>query len=426
MSNTPKIRFKGFTDDWEQRKLDDVMSCVTDYVAAGSFADIRNNVTYLSEPGYAQLVRTVDLKKKFTNMDNIFVDKNAFDYLWRVNLNEDCIVLPNIGANIGEVYYVEPSELPQENNVLGPNAILLKTEEDRYFVFTSLTTDGFQSQLFENVGSSGQPKFNKTELKNINLWLPSSEEQKKIGNAFRNLDNLITLHQRKCDETKELKKYMLQKMFPKNGETKPEIRFEGFTDDWEQRKLLDLLSQPVSDGPHETPDLVEEGIPFISVDAIVDNKIDFNRKRGYITEEYDLECRKKYSPQRDDVYLVKSGATVGKVAIVETDERFNIWSPLAAMRTNKELMLPNYLYFYLQLKDVQDEIYEKSIGGTQPNLSMRVLEQFNIRVPHIDEQEKISDALNNLDNLITLHQRKCDNLKELKKYMLQNMFPQKD
>ena len=420
MSNTPKIRFKGFTDDWEQRKLDDVMSCVTDYVAAGSFADIRNNVTYLSEPGYAQLVRTVDLKKKFTNMDNIFVDKNAFDYLWRVNLNEDCIVLPNIGANIGEVYYVEPSELPQENNVLGPNAILLKTEEDRYFVFTSLTTDGFQSQLFENVGSSGQPKFNKTELKNINLWLPSSEEQKKIGNAFRNLDNLITLHQRKCDETKELKKYMLQKMFPKNGETKPEIRFEGFTDDWEQRKLLDLLSQPVSDGPHETPDLVEEGIP------LVDNKIDFNRKRGYITEEYDLECRKKYSPQRDDVYLVKSGATVGKVAIVETDERFNIWSPLAAMRTNKELMLPNYLYFYLQLKDVQDEIYEKSIGGTQPNLSMRVLEQFNIRVPHIDEQEKISDALNNLDNLITLHQRKCDNLKELKKYMLQNMFPQKD
>ena len=172
------------------------MSCVTDYVAAGSFADIRNNVTYLSEPGYAQLVRTVDLKKKFTNNDFVFVDQNAFDYLWRVNLNEECIVLPNIGANIGEVYYVEPSALPQENNVLGPNAILLKTDEEKYFVFTSLTTDDFQSQLFENVGSSGQPKFNKTELKIINLWMPSLEEQKKIGSAFRNIDNLITLHQR--------------------------------------------------------------------------------------------------------------------------------------------------------------------------------------------------------------------------------------
>ena len=181
---------------WEQRKLEKVMSCVTDYVAAGSFADIRKNVTYLSEPAYAQLVRTVDLKKKFTNNDFVFVDQNAFNYLWRVNLNEECIVLPNIGANIGEVYYVEPSLLPQENNVLGPNAILLKTDEDKYFVFSSLTTNYFQSQLFENVGSSGQPKFNKTELKSINLWMPSLEEQKKIGCAFRNIDNLITLHRR--------------------------------------------------------------------------------------------------------------------------------------------------------------------------------------------------------------------------------------
>ena len=213
----PEIRFAGFTDDWEQRKVEDIMSCVTDYVAAGSFADIKNNVTYLTEPDYAQLVRTVDLKKKFANTDYVFVDKNAFDYLWRVNLNEDCIVLPNIGANIGEVYYVEPSELPQENNVLGPNAILLKTEEEKYFIFTSLTTDDFQRQLFENVGSSGQPKFNKTELKNISLWLPSVEEQKKIGDTLRNLDHLITLHQRKCDKLKLIKKFMLQNMFPKKG-----------------------------------------------------------------------------------------------------------------------------------------------------------------------------------------------------------------
>jgi hypothetical protein len=126
--------------------------------------------------------------------------RKAFDYLWRVNLNEECIVLPNIGANIGEVYYVEPSDLPQENNVLGPNAILLKTDEDKYFVFTSLTTDDFQSQLFENVGSSGQPKFNKTELKNINLWIPSLDEQHKIGEVFRNIDNLITLQQRKVQK----------------------------------------------------------------------------------------------------------------------------------------------------------------------------------------------------------------------------------
>lgn len=172
------------------------MSCVTDYVAAGSFADIKNNVSYISEPDFAQLVRTVDLKKKFTNNDFVYVDKNAFEYLWRVNLNEECIVLPNIGANIGEVYYVKPSDLPCENSVLGPNAILLKTENDTYFVFTSLSSDVFQKQLFENVGSSGQPKFNKTELKSILLSVPSLQEQEKIGTYFKNLDNLVTLHRR--------------------------------------------------------------------------------------------------------------------------------------------------------------------------------------------------------------------------------------
>ena len=205
----------------------------------------------------------------------------------------------------------------------------------------------------------------------------------------------------------------------------PKLRFPGFTDDWEQRKLLDLLSQPITDGPHETPDLVDKGVPFISVDAIVDNKIDFHRKRGFITEEYDLECRKKYAPQRDDVYLVKSGSTVGKVAIVETDTRFNIWSPLAAMRANRDLLLPKYLYHFLQLKDTQQEVFAKSKGGTQPNLSMRILEKFNVRLPGMDEQKKISDCLDNLDHLITLHQRKWEHTKDLKKSMLQKMFPKK-
>ena len=193
----PAIRFAGFTDAWEQRKLEDIMDTVTDYVAAGSFEDIRNNVTYLNEPGYAQLVRTVDLKREFTNNDSIYVDESAFKYLWRVNLNEECIVLPNIGANIGEVYFVEPSSLPYDNNVLGPNAILLKANEDTYFAFTALNNLTFQKQLFENVGSSGQPKFNKTELKSIQLYMPQNEEQVKIGQYFRNLDHLITLHQRK-------------------------------------------------------------------------------------------------------------------------------------------------------------------------------------------------------------------------------------
>ena len=204
---------------------------------------------------------------------------------------------------------------------------------------------------------------------------------------------------------------------------KPKIRFKGYTEDWEQRKVLDLLIQPITDGPHETPKLVEKGVPFISVDAIVDNKIDFNRKRGNISEEYDELCCKKYKPQFHDVYLVKSGSTVGKVAIVETTDRFNIWSPLAAMRCG-EKTYPYFLYDLLQTKDLQAQVADKASNGTQPNLSMRELEKFPVSVPsNLEEQKKIGDYFRSLDNLITLHQRKYDETKKLKKCMLQKMFP---
>ena len=214
-----------------------------------------------------------------------------------------------------------------------------------------------------------------------------------------------------------LKRWRGEKM----GKTK--IRFKGYTEDWEQRKVLDLLIQPITDGPHETPKLVEKGVPFISVDAIVDNKIDFNRKRGNISEEYDELCCKKYKPQFHDVYLVKSGSTVGKVAIVETTDRFNIWSPLAAMRCG-EKTYPYFLYDLLQTKDLQAQVADKASNGTQPNLSMRELEKFPVSVPsNLEEQKKIGDYFRSLDHLITLHQRKCDEAKKLKKCMLQKMFP---
>ena len=209
----PEVRFAGFTDDWEQRKLGDTMETITDYVAAGSFADLATNVVYKLDQDYAQLVRTVDLKHNFKNGSFIYVDKKAFDFLWRVNLDSECIVLPNIGANIGEVYYLAPSELPYRNNVLGPNAIYLKPKEDSKFVYSLFETEDFQCKLALIVASSGQPKFNKTELKQISILLPSNDEQNKIGDYFRSLDHLITLHQRQLEKLKNIKKSMLEKMF---------------------------------------------------------------------------------------------------------------------------------------------------------------------------------------------------------------------
>ncbi|MFK4567856.1 restriction endonuclease subunit S [Enterococcus sp. UD-01] len=204
----------------------------------------------------------------------------------------------------------------------------------------------------------------------------------------------------------------------------PKRRFKEFknTDAWEQNKLIKLLSEPVTDGPHETPNIVGSGIPFISVDAIINNKIDFTRKRGYISEKTNELYSKKYKPQLHDVYLVKSGSTVGKTAIVETDELFNIWSPLAAMRTG-DISYPYYLYYLLQTKKLQNQVKDKASNGTQPNLGMRELEKFNVQFPKIEEQKKIGSFFKQLDSTIALHQRKLEKMKSLKTAYLSEMFP---
>ena len=204
----------------------------------------------------------------------------------------------------------------------------------------------------------------------------------------------------------------------------PKRRFKGFLNagDWEQRKLGKLLEQPITDGPHETPELYDSGIPFISVDAIIDNKIDFTKMRGCISKEYDDICAKKYKPQINDVYLVKSGATIGKVAIVDTYDDFNIWSPLAAMRCGS-ITNPYFLYVLLQTKDLQTQVFNKASHGTQPNLSMRQLETFACKVPKIEEQILISRFFKRLNDSITLHQRKLEKLQATKKALLYELFP---
>ena len=210
----PEIRFNGFANAWEQRKLGEVFETVTDYVAAGSFADLAENVVYRDTPNYAQLVRTTDLKNGFHSGSNVYVDKKAFDFLYRVNLDKECIILPNIG-NCGEVYLVIPDDLPYKHNVLGPNAILIRSDtSDNVFLSILLQGKDFQEKLSWIISPNGQTKFNKTELKQISLNMPKqSDEQHQLGAYFSQLDRLITLHQRKLDMLKKLKSACLSEMF---------------------------------------------------------------------------------------------------------------------------------------------------------------------------------------------------------------------
>ena len=411
--NTPKIRFKGFKDDWEQRKVTEIGKI---YIGL-----VTTMTKHYTDEG-TLLIRNSDIKDgKFEFGDNPIYLEKTFAEKNETRMHQIGDVITVHTGDVGTSAVITENEAKSigfATIVTRPNPKII----DSNYLCSFLNTDKHKKWAVSISTGDGRTNYNLGDYFELVVPVPSIAEQKRIASYIQKLNRLITLHQRKCDETKQLKKFMLQKMFPKNGEKNPEIRFEGFTDDWEQRKVLDLLVQPVTDGPHETPRLVENGIPFISVDAIVDNKIDFSRKRGDVSEEYDAECCKKYKPQYHDVYVVKSGSTVGKVAIVETTDRFNIWSPLAALRCEGKTK-PYYLFYLLQTRRMQAQILDKASNGTQPNLSMRELEKFDVLVTdNAEEQQRIGDYFKSLDHLITLHQRKCEKLKELKKFMLQNMF----
>lgn len=189
---------------------------------------------------------------------------------------------------------------------------------------------------------------------------------------------------------------------------------------WRITKTLRVLSQPLTDGPHTTPQLYEEGIPFVSAEAVScgNGKIDFNHIRGFISQDFYEECCKKYVPKIDDIYMIKSGATTGRVSIVDTDRIFTIWSPLAVFRCNQEVMLPRFLFYALQALPYQQQVQDGWSYGTQQNIGMRVLEQLKLAYPDVTEQEKIAcyldDKCDMLDKAIQLAESKIKALQELK------------
>ena len=220
--NVPNLRFPEFQGEWEKYELGDICDIITDFVAAGSFASLRENVKYYQENNYAQLIRTIDLKNNFTNSDFVYVDEVAYDFLWRVQLKEPNIVLPNIGANIGEKYYVKPQDLPKNKNVLGPNAILLRSKcNDTHFVYFRLSTSSYDNEMKKLVGASGQPKFNKTDLKKVSLFMPSLIEQKRIAYFLALLEERIATQNKIIDKLQSLIKGIAQKIVRSN---KPNVR----------------------------------------------------------------------------------------------------------------------------------------------------------------------------------------------------------
>lgn len=187
-------------------------------------------------------------------------------------------------------------------------------------------------------------------------------------------------------------------------------------EEWRVRPIKHIVETPVTDGPHETPVLYEAGIPFLSAEAVKDGVLDFNFKRGYISLKDHDRFKKKISPKKDDIFIVKSGATTGNVGIVNTDEIFDIWSPLALIRCNKTLAIQKYIYFYLLSTLFKSQVEFNWSFGTQQNIGMGVIERIKVILPPVSEQQKIVEVLDKktaqLDKAKALLEEQIQKLKD--------------
>ena len=376
----PELRFPGFTDDWEERKLNEVAIFYN-----GQRIPIDSSLRKQGEYPYYGATGIID-----------YVEDYIFD--------GEFVLLAEDGANItmrnSPIAYLTQGKFWLNNHA---HIMAMKDGSNNFLVQL------LEKQNYEKYNSgTAQPKLNSQVVKSLNFLFPTKEEQKKIGSFFKQLDNTIALHQRKLDLLKEQKKGYLQKMFPKNGAKVPELRFAGFADDWEERKLGDLLKEfsikSKIEDEHKVLSSTNSGMEFR------EGRVSGTSNLGYkIIKNGDLVL----SPQ--NLWLGNININnIGKGLVspsYKTFEFINIDSSFINPQLRTQKMLEEYKNSSTQGASV-----------VRRNLEIDSFYQIKIFVPTISEQEKIGSFFKQLDDTIALHQRKLDLLKEQKKGFLQTMF----
>lgn len=410
----PIIRFKGYQDDWEQRKLGDI----ADVTKLAGF-EFTEHVVY-SDEGNVIALRGLNIKNGQLILDDVkYIDGSNFSKLSRSKLFIDDIMFTYVGT-VGEVAIIKEND----RFYLAPNVsrIRVKSDDSPKFISHYMRTDNFKNKvIFPLIATSSQPALSMENIRKFTINIPTSrEEQDCLAKYFDSLDHLITLHQRKCDETKKLKKYMLQKMFPQNGEKVPEIRFSGFTDDWEQRKLSEFVDKAV-DNRGKTPPLDDNGIhPLIEVAALGGVHPDYSKVEKYLNDDSFENNLRAYIKEGD--ILFTTVGSIGLVSLMDSREEAAIAQNIVAFRA-KENFVPEYLYSLFSNEKNQYKAKRIVMGAVQPSIKVSQLVDVEYMLTqNVKEQQKIGEYFSNLDHLITLHQRELENLQNIKKFMLEKMF----
>ena len=400
-AKVPAIRFAGFTDPWEQRKLGDVTDSFSGGTPDGSHASYYG--------GSIPFIRSAEINSDKTEL---FLTEKGLDNSSAKIVERGTVLYALYGATSGEVGIAAiKGAINQAILALSPH-----TGNDPLFLASWLRRE--KARIVDTYLQGGQGNLSGSIIKELSFALPQQKEQQVIGSFFSHLDNLITLHQRKYDKLVVFKKSMLEKMFPKDGESVPEIRFAGFTDPWEQRKLGDVADL-LTGYPFESRHFTDTGIPLVR---------GMNVKRGYLDMSADI-CEnwsdavgvEDYLLKAGDIVIQMDGALIGSSYAMVTPEN----TPSLLVQRVTRVRCGNRSRYIFQAVQRGFLRYIKSLKTETavPHLSLSDIADYAIPVPKEErEQEHIGSFFSRLDDLITLHQRKLELLRNIKKSLLDKMF----
>ena len=386
----PKIRFKGYTDEWEQRKLGEVAQCL-DSERIPINAEEREKI-----PGEIPYYGAGNIQG--------YINKFLFD--------EELVLLLEDGDAFDDFRTKEIAQYICGKTWVNNHAHVLRPLGSAYFLYSILAHKDIRNWV--QLAGSSRKKLVQKSMLNIELIMPKLKEQQKIGNYFRNLDHLITLHQRKYEKTQKLKKYMLQKMFPQNGRKVPEIRFSGFTEEREQRKFGEIVEK--YEDPVETP---TEGYTRLGIRSHAKGTF-----HSYVEKGKELETAKMFRVAADKFIVNITFGWEHAVAITDENDAGKLVSHRFPQYSFNAGMVPKFFRYLILDENFKHHLELSSPGGAGRNRVLKLSDmlEYKMNFPSEAEQKKIAAYFDDLDNLITLHQQKCDELRNVKKFMLQNMF----
>lgn len=405
---SPALRFRGYTDDWEQRKLGDVVKEIT-----------RN------DPESEAPIMMITANNGFIEQSERYAFNNAGESLKKYILLKKGELAYNHGASklrpYGSCFALTAAE-----NARIPFVYHCFSAENQNAEFMSIELNGaeIENQLRRIVSSGarmdGLLNISFDEYTSVSVLLPSAEEQDRIADFFHHLDNLITLHQRKLEKLKLVKKSMLEKMFPKNGSSVPEIRFNGFTDDWEQRKFSDVVATRRG-LTYKPSDIRKNGVRVLRSSNIAEDSFTLSDEDVFVAREaINIDCARA----NDILITAANGSSrlVGKHTIISgIPEGSAVHGGFMLLGTTKE---PHFVNASMGSSWYRRfiELFVAGGNGAIGNLNKNDLDNQEIAIPSEEEKKKIGSFFQQLDRLITLHQRKVEKLKILKKSMLEKMF----